>query len=231
MQRLLAATAASASPSAFLSHQWLSLAWARILAAPASSYDLQPPIPSTLPSVRYAASQASSPTSTDTAPSTSQPSTAQQQLVPAASPLQPHVPQWDWRWVLGRQQGRKPAIKRPARHQWHYCNPNYDPQHPLPPKMLTPYTPATNLQQDEWQVFRTQKQHHRQPNAERYRQQFVRWLALRDLDWRNAFFEGIAADAKRRGLKSKRKAEARRQRAWAEFVQQNIATDGTSIGR
>lgn len=80
-------------------------------------------------------------------------------------------------------------------------------------------------------MFRTQKQHHRQPNAERYRQQFVRWLALRDVDWRNAFYEGIAADAKLRGLKGKRKAESKRQRAWAEFLQQSVATDRPTANR
>lgn len=98
-------------------------------------------------------------------------------------------PRWSWSYVLGKQQGRKPAIKRPARHQWLYCNPNFDPHHPLPPKMLTPYTPPTNLTQDEWQTYRNLKQTHRQPSAERYRQKFVRWLALRDLDWRTAFTE------------------------------------------
>ena len=64
----------------------------------------------------------------------------------------------------------------------------------MPTKMLTPYTPPTNLTQDEWQIFRNLKQTHRQPNAERYRQQFVRWLALRDLDWRTAFTEVRLSD-------------------------------------
>lgn len=122
--------------------------------------------------------------------------------------------------MLGRRAGRKPAIKRPARHQWHYCNPGYSADHPLPPKMLTPFAPPSTLQQDEWQVFRAARPHHRQPSSQRYRQQFVRWLKLRDLDWRTAFVEGVAADAKARGKAARKLKEARRQRAWAQYVQQ-----------
>jgi len=188
-----AASAAAAVPStpAFLWHQWFKIASFNVYTF--SSTCLHPPS-SPPPGMRCASSQAASPaalsSSTEASSSSNRESSLMQQTdrQPHGAPLH-HVPHWSWRWVLGRQQSRKPAIKRPARHQWHYCNPNYDPQHPLPPKMLTPYTPPTNLHQDEWQIFRTQKQHHRQSSAERYRQQFVRWLALRNVDCRNAFYE------------------------------------------
>jgi hypothetical protein len=26
---------------------------------------------------------------------------------------------WDWAFVIGKSKGRKPAIKKPARHQWY----------------------------------------------------------------------------------------------------------------
>jgi hypothetical protein len=68
---------------------------------------------------------------------------------------------WDWQWVLGDAQSRKPAIKRPQRHQWHYCNPTYDPNQPLPTKMLPPHAPPAVEAQDEWRLFRQVRDQHR----------------------------------------------------------------------
>lgn len=61
---------------------------------------------------------------------------------------------WDWEWVLGRKKGRKPAIKSPNRHQWWYCNPNYDPNQALPTKMLSPYAPPSAAYVDDWAVYK-----------------------------------------------------------------------------
>lgn len=145
---------------------------------------------------------------------------------PQHPPLQPEHQQraWDWGWVAasatqrGNQRSRKPAIRKPARHQWHFCDPTYSPHEPLPPKALTPFTPPTNLRQDEWQLFRAQQAHSRQASPARYRAQFVRWLALRDLDWRTAFQQGVAEDAKQRGRELRRVKHARRHEAWRAFV-------------
>ena len=41
----------------------------------------------------------------------------------------------------GLLRSRKPAVKRPARHQWHYCAPDYDPMLPHPRAPLPPYAP------------------------------------------------------------------------------------------
>lgn len=57
---------------------------------------------------------------------------------------------------------RKPAIKRPKRHQWHYCNPEYDPMDPLPQQHLPPYAPAPAFQKDYRAIYYAEKPlHHR----------------------------------------------------------------------
>lgn len=57
---------------------------------------------------------------------------------------------------------RKPAIKKPARHQWHYCAPDYDPMLPKPSNPLPPYAPPRAHLKDYKAAFRAQMpQHHR----------------------------------------------------------------------
>jgi hypothetical protein len=47
-----------------------------------------------------------------------------------------------WNGLSSKIGSRKPAIKRPARHQWHYCSLDYDPMEPVPEQYLPPYAPA-----------------------------------------------------------------------------------------
>ncbi len=117
--------------------------------------------------------------------------------------------------VPGRS--RKPAIKRPKRHQWHFCNPAYDPNQPLPPKILPPHAPPAARQQDEWEAYRRLRPTHWQRSEQRYRQEFMRWLALRDVDWRNAFQQGLAAEHKAEDKRERRRREKLRQQAWQEY--------------
>jgi hypothetical protein len=57
---------------------------------------------------------------------------------------------------------RKPAVKKPARHQWHYCAPDYDPMLPHPSQPLPPYAPPRAHQKDYAAVFSAQMpRHHR----------------------------------------------------------------------
>lgn len=44
-----------------------------------------------------------------------------------------------WNNLSSNIKGRKPAIKRPARHQWRYCAPDYDPMEPFEARPLPPY--------------------------------------------------------------------------------------------
>jgi len=46
-----------------------------------------------------------------------------------------------WNNLSSKIKSRKPAIKWPARHQWHYCNPDYDPMAPKLEQPLPPYAP------------------------------------------------------------------------------------------
>lgn len=48
---------------------------------------------------------------------------------------------------------RKPGIKRPAPHQWHYCDVNYDPMAPLPKNHLPPYAPPAAHDKDYHRIY------------------------------------------------------------------------------
>jgi hypothetical protein len=67
-----------------------------------------------------------------------------------------------WNGLSSQIQSRKPAIKRPARHQWHYCNPAYDPMEPLPEQHLPPYAPDRAHSKDYRAIFLdNMPKHHR----------------------------------------------------------------------
>ncbi len=51
----------------------------------------------------------------------------------------------------------------------------------------------------------------------------MRYLSLRDVDWRVAFQTGLAAYVAEFKKEKKAEAEAARQRAWAEYRQQVFA--------
>lgn len=57
-------------------------------------------------------------------------------------------PPFFWNNLSSKIQSRKPAIKRPARHQWHYCSPDYDPMMPKPMQHLPPFAPARAHEKD-----------------------------------------------------------------------------------
>ncbi len=139
---------------------------------------------------------------------------------PAPTPLQRREdawPVWDWAWVVGKRPSRKPRIKRPQRHQWHFCNPLYDPNQPLPPKILTPHAPFNAREQDDREVYKRLFPHHRQRNDQVFREKYVQWIKQRDLDWRDAFQRGMAREAKDDKQKERRASERKRQEAWAEY--------------
>jgi hypothetical protein len=58
-----------------------------------------------------------------------------------------------WNGLSSKIGSRKPAIKRPARHQWHYCSLDYDPMEPLPEQYLPPYAPARAHSKNYGAVF------------------------------------------------------------------------------
>lgn len=129
----------------------------------------------------------------------------------ATSSIPPAV-DWDWKWVVGAKQGRKPAIKRPARHQWHYCNPYYDPNRPLPAQMLPPHAPPSAHEVDDWAVHDSLAL----PGADpvKHRRAFVRFRRLRDVDWREAFQRGLAGHIKQLKKAQRIQDEATRQQSW-----------------
>lgn len=124
---------------------------------------------------------------------------------------------WNWRWVLGKQSGRRPAIKNPARHQWYFCNPNYDPHTKPPRKLLTPFAPPTAQYLDDWAAYQRTKQSSDPEHVWRHRRDFVHYLKLREVDWRTAFQQGLSAEVKAAQKQQKLSQEARRQLAWRRY--------------
>lgn len=124
---------------------------------------------------------------------------------------------WDEKWILRKKAGRKPSIKwlKPSRrHLWHFCNPKYDPHVPLPPKIISPYGPPSQLEQDDKKTFERLK-----PDRWRnkFRRRFMRWLIKRELDWRDNYFREAALQRKQEKLQAQAEAEAKRQRAWRKW--------------
>jgi hypothetical protein len=140
-------------------------------------------------------------------------------------------PVWDWAFVAGSAQSRKPAVKKPKRHQWLFCNPNYDPHAPLPPKPLPPHAPGTAQLRDERHTFAQLLPAHEQASDRKFRQQFVRWLSLRDVDWRNAFTQGLATDAKALRRKRRHEQRERRHQAWQQFKMQLAAPPSRPVAQ
>ncbi|KXZ41686.1 hypothetical protein GPECTOR_320g27 [Gonium pectorale] len=126
---------------------------------------------------------------------------------------------WDWEWVLGKKQGRKPGIKRPSRHQWLYCNPNYDPAKPLPLTPRSPFAPPEeSIASDNATINWHLKQ---QPENRRDRRIYLRrhsrFAQLREFDWRDAFERGLAEDVRATKRRERHEAEAERQRSWQQY--------------
>ncbi|GAX84994.1 hypothetical protein CEUSTIGMA_g12415.t1 [Chlamydomonas eustigma] len=121
---------------------------------------------------------------------------------------------WDWSYVLGKKKGRKPAIKRPQRHQWLFCNPKYDAHAPLPSKILPPHAPPSAADVDDRRLFRASLG---QRFSEKSRKGFIRFLKLREVDWREAFQKGLAEHVAEHKKAQKMMAEQLRQRAWKEY--------------
>lgn len=57
----------------------------------------------------------------------------------------------------------------------------------------------------------------------RSRQEFVRFLKLRDVDWRNAFQRGLADYVREFKQEQRHRAEKQRQQAWSEYREQLFA--------
>lgn len=70
---------------------------------------------------------------------------------------------------------------------------------------------------DDWKLFNAQLGSTLNPKD---RAEFVRFLKLRDIDWRNAFHRGLADYVKGFKKDQAEKAEAVRQKAWQKWREQ-----------
>lgn len=55
---------------------------------------------------------------------------------------------------------RKPAIKSPRAHQWHFCAKDYDPMAPVPKNDLPPFAPQWAKAKDYEKIFWEQMPQH-----------------------------------------------------------------------
>eukprot|EP00775_Hariotina_reticulata_P009959 gene9959-10114_t len=98
-------------------------------------------------------------------------------------------PPFFWNNLSSKIKSRKPAIKRPARHQWHYCNPDYDPMEPLPEQPLPPYASARAHTKNYRQLYFDGRPEHRR---RRYKRMWMKNMAIADQRWRQAWERRIA---------------------------------------
>jgi hypothetical protein len=115
---------------------------------------------------------------------------------------------------------RKPAVKKPARHQWHYCDPAYDPSVAPPPPPANvrapPFAPLWAQARDYRQAFLDAA-----PKPPRGRGAFRRaWrknLRLASDRWKQAWQRRLA-EADRKGQSVQRAADsAQRAASWREW--------------
>ena len=113
----------------------------------------------------------------------------------------------------------------PYRPTWlacrHFCNPKYDASAPLPARILPPHAPPSASEVDDWRLFNSSLGG-KLPGA-KSREEFVRYLHLRDVDWRNAFHRGLAEQVAEFKKEQRVKAEQRRQAAWQEYRERIFA--------
>ncbi|WIA11093.1 hypothetical protein OEZ85_011238 [Tetradesmus obliquus] len=116
-----------------------------------------------------------------------------------------------WNGLESNIPSRKPAIKSPKRHQWHYCNPAYDPMEPLPEQYLPPYASDRAHSKNYRSIFYSNMpKHHRN----RYRRMWAKNMTIADQRWRQAW-ERKLAERRKAIAKVERIADRiKRQRSW-----------------
>ena len=90
---------------------------------------------------------------------------------------------------------------------------------PLPARILPPHAPPTATEVDDWRVFNASLSRNltRAGSSDKAREEFVRYLKLRDVDWRDAFHRGLAEHVKAFKKEKRLEAEQQRQSAWKEY--------------
>ena len=112
-----------------------------------------------------------------------------------------------------------PVMHHLLPHHRHFCNPKYDPNIPLPARILPPHAPPTAAEVDDWRVFNASigRKLTRPGKGDKAREEFVRYLKLRDVDWRDAFHRGLADHVAEFKREKRLEAERQRQAAWKEY--------------
>ncbi|MEW5305264.1 MAG: hypothetical protein WDW36_007818 [Sanguina aurantia] len=82
--------------------------------------------------------------------------------------------------------------------------------------MLSPYAPPSAAYVDDWAVYKRYLPKDK-GLVPKYRQNFIKFMRLREVDWRDAFLRGLAADVKEIKKEYAKQDEAARQKAWAAY--------------
>ncbi|GBF92183.1 hypothetical protein Rsub_05265 [Raphidocelis subcapitata] len=144
----------------------------------------------------------------------------------AAAAAAQHVPAGARGYATGGRglvPNRKPAVKKPARHQWHYCAPDYDPMLPHPSQPLPPYAPPRAHQKDYAAIFSAQMPvHHRN----KFRRGWAKQTKLADEAWKAAWQRSRAQYERREAALQRRAEGLARRQAWAEWCAARDQTQG-----
>eukprot|EP00878_Enallax_costatus_P013159 GHUV01013756.1.p2 GENE.GHUV01013756.1~~GHUV01013756.1.p2 ORF type:complete len:284 (+),score=104.59 GHUV01013756.1:3353-4204(+) len=115
---------------------------------------------------------------------------------------------------VSKIRSRKPSIKRPKRHQWHYCSPDYDPMDDLPQQYLPPYAPPHAFQKDYRAIYFAEKPLH---NRKHYRRMWQKNELIREQRWKQQWEARLAAMRKQSAKVQRMADRIIRQRAWEAY--------------
>jgi len=111
---------------------------------------------------------------------------------------------------------RKPAIKKPSAHQWHFCDADYDPMAPLPKAGLPHYAPPWARGKDYAAGFQRGKPERRGGN--RWLRGWTKTMRIRSVWWRDAWLRAAAIVGRRAAATRRRTQAQQRAAAWRRHI-------------
>lgn len=110
---------------------------------------------------------------------------------------------------------RKPAIKNPSRHQWHFCVPTYCGEKP-PKNPLPPFAPLAAKLKDYFAIYIKHK-----PNAfksgRKYKRGWMKTVRVTHYNWRKRWELKHADLEKKRKRALRHEERKKREAAWAAW--------------
>jgi hypothetical protein len=121
---------------------------------------------------------------------------------------------------------RKPAVLKPALHQWHLCSPLYDPAAPPPKQHLPPYAPERAKKKDYRAMMLASKPVSFHRNA--HRRTWDQLMKNACHTWRRKAEQRAADAAKRKEYRTAVEKHATREQAWQLWCSRSASTPQAS---